>query len=1339
MRKGGLRGRLLASFLSLSLIPLCLLGALGYLTNRVNVLRDINEQLQIIAEEKQNSMYTRLSEFLRDLNMLIESEGTVLLMKNLTEAIRENKLQTASFVGSYEWEKLLHKHVDDLRAFRRNYGYHDILLLDLDGNVLYSIGREYGLGLNVMQADYGKTPLREAFKRTLASGESTISDIHRDVHSSGILTGYVTGMVLDATGDPVGIVAVQFPLIGFDKMIKTNPRLGKKGEVYLINSKRVMVSHSSRKLSEQPELIPVDSEGTKFWVDEHFEAGSKDVHETLQSYRSYRGEDVFGAHRTLRVGGLVLGVIAEMDASEAMRPVRLLGGQIAGTITLAILIVAIVAIFLARGISNPLRCAASFAKRIGMGDLSGRLEVDARGEIEELASALNNMTAELRERRTADQQRRRIDQQLGQLRDQMIHSKSLSEMLETTLAQLSQDCGATAGALYLQTGQGGLRLGANFATEGSVQAKDFIPEGTGLIGQVAKNGKSMIVSKSACAPRLVTSGLADVEVEEIRCEPVEVDGRLVAVLELLFVVPPIDTDLKLLRDFLPVLASGILIEQANMQTRELLEETCMQSEQLQKQQEDLQAANEELKENSEELLSQQEDLSASNTQLEEQHEQLEAERTLLRERNLELQRIRDQLEDKAQQLEESTRYKSEFLANMSHELRTPLNSILLLSRNLASNPDTNLSEDEVRAADIIARSGEGLLNMINQILDLSKIEARQVNIRAKSFSLKELKRNITDMFTDLAHSQGLTYEVTLAEDLPDKFLSDQIKIEQVLRNLISNAFKFTETGGIYVSFKARKRNEEGRAEIRFSVRDTGIGIPEDMKQKIFYAFQQVESGLTKNYSGTGLGLSISRNFVDLLGGHMAVESTIDEGSTFYFDLPELSEEGVFTQNDLDENIIGGPRIIGHQSQSQSKAPQPPEQPHPNRPFSGYEEPCEDDRDQIAPGDSVVLIVEDDALFASILRDSCREYGIRCLLAGTGEAGLELAQEQKPNAILLDMILPGISGETVLKRLKDSVDLRHIPVHILTGSNMLRQLESRGVLGVLKKPISKEDIHALLKRLEVFWQQKQKNLLIIAHDAVYRQRIRNIVGDQDVLSTEASSGQEAIELLRSKRFDCIVLDLELQDMGGVQFLRSMHDKLEHIPPVIVYNGSSYNQKELGMIEALSDSIIISDVKSEDRLIDETALFMHRVVADLPAQKKQVISSLYDPDQLLRGKSVLLVDDDMRNLFSLGKALRQHGMKVTQAEDGETALQKTVDERFDIILIDLMMPKMHGFETIQKIREQEAAAERALTPVIVVTAKTMPGDRRECLKVGANDYLAKPVDLERLCALMRIWLY
>ena len=697
------------------------------------------------------------------------------------------------------------------------------------------------------------------------------------------------------------------------------------------------------------------------------------------------------------------------------------------------------------------------------------------------------------------------------------------------------------------------------------------------------------------------------------------------------------------------------------------------------------------------------------------NEELEEQTQSLEEKNKEVKSSKNDIEQKTKQLEISSKYKSEFLANMSHELRTPLNSLLILSKDLSENRKKNLDTIQVESAEIIYKSGHDLLVLINEVLDLSKIEAGKMSINIERMSLKYFTEDLIRNFKHQAEEKGLELIAKLDTDLPEFIHTDSQRLSQILKNLISNAIKFTEKGSVSINI-----NKYTDCTLIISITDTGIGIQQDKQMSIFEAFQQAEGGTSRKYGGTGLGLSISRELAKLLGAEIKLSSKINEGSTFSLIIPlEIyPEEEPLPTNTLQESVLFN---LGNENRL---------------PYLNYPT-IEDDRNTITKDDKVVLIIEDDLIFASILLKQAHTKGFKCLSASSGEDGLLLAAKYKPLAIILDMGLPGINGHDVLFELKVNPSIRHIPVHVISANERSLNLIKEGAVEYLMKPISKKDLEEAFGKIEKFANRKMKNLLIIEDSENSRKAMRILIGNGDVKCLEAGTGKEALALYEQNDIDCIILDIGLPDISGFDLIHKLeHVKGHNIPPIIIYTGKELTKEENKELEKYSETIIIKGIKSEERLLDETALFLHRTVSNLPESKQAIIHNLYDKESVFHSKKILLVDDDMRNVFALSKILEDRGMGIIKAENGKVALKMLdIHPDIDMVLMDIMMPEMDGYEAMKRIRSQ---AKFQKMPVIALTAKAMKDDKQKCIDAGANDYIAKPIDVERMLSLMRVWL-
>ncbi len=771
----------------------------------------------------------------------------------------------------------------------------------------------------------------------------------------------------------------------------------------------------------------------------------------------------------------------------------------------------------------------------------------------------------------------------------------------------------------------------------------------------------------------------------------------------------------------------------------MLAETQQLNEELQVQQEELRAANEELEEQSNALREsqahmeeQQAELEQTNEQLAEQAEELARQRDQMDDKNQRLNEVQLMLEQRADELQRASRYKSEFLANMSHELRTPLNSSLILAKLLADNPDGNLSDDQVQFARSIYSAGNDLLTLINDILDISKVEAGKLEVHPELTILSRLVDGMKNLFLPLAMEKSLQFSVELADELPASLFTDRQRLEQILKNLLANAFKFTEKGS--VTLRVEPRDDDLLA---FAVRDTGIGIAPEQQAAIFEAFRQADGTTNRRYGGTGLGLSISRELANLLGGEIEVQSTPGAGSTFTLVVPQ----------NYSEAFVAEPVV-----QEPSRQPEPRQKPAPaaskapalqderellNRAAAAPQARLADDRDKFPFKERCVLVIEDEPQFARILHDLAHELQYSCLLSQNADDGFDTAVQYKPDAILLDMRLPDHSGLTVLERLKENSATRHIPVHVVSVEDRKEAALQMGAVGYAMKPTTREELKDVFGRLEAKLAQKVKRILLVEDDALQRESMSRLIEDVDIEITAVEFGAQALEQLRDTVFDCMIIDLKLPDMDGSELLERMaKEDICSFPPVIVYTGRNLTRDEEAALLKYSRSIIIKGARSPERLLDEVTLFLHKVESDMPPERQKMLKSARSREKAFEGRTILVVDDDVRNVFALTSALEQKGALVEIARNGLEAIDKLQhDAGIDLVLMDIMMPEMDGFTAMQEIRKD---ARFAKLPIIAVTAKAMKDDQDRCLRSGANDYLAKPIDLDRLFSLIRVWL-
>ncbi len=972
---------------------------------------------------------------------------------------------------------------------------------------------------------------------------------------------------------------------------------------------------------------------------------------------------------------------------------------------------------LADNLTNQVRAIAEVATAVTKGDLTRSIQVDASGEVAELKDNINTMIDNLRLTTDRNTEQDWLKTNLARFTSMLQGQRELSTVGRMLLSELAPLVNAQQGVLYQMEAEetGSLNLLSSYADSENGHP-ETIHIGEGLVGQCAADKRRMLIADLPGNTVQIRSGLFEAIPRNVIVLPVLFEDRVKAVIELASLNAFTPSHLAFLEQLTASIGIVLNSIEATMQTEGLLKQSQQLAVELQTQQKELQQTNEQLAQKAQ--------------QLAEQNAEVER-------KNQEIEQARGALEEKAKELALTSKYKSEFLANMSHELRTPLNSILVLGQQLADNPDNNLSGKQVEFARTIHGAGTDLLNLISDILDLSKIESGTVSVEAEEVFFGSLVEMVARPFRHEAESRKLAFEVETDPQLSRSMVTDSKRLQQVLKNLLSNAFKFTEHGTVRLSVSAVKSGWSRRhpilstaaSAVAFQVSDTGIGIPNDKQRIIFEAFQQASAGTSRKYGGTGLGLAISRELAGLLGGEIQLRSEPGQGSTFTLYLP-LIYVGPSTQ------VIAN---LAEKQQGEKQQIRPVALPIPsmavNEPDIG---PIEDDRGNLQEGDPILLIIEDDAHYAQMLCDLSRDKGFKVLVALRGVEGLALAREFRPTAISLDVILPDMLGWTVLNHLKQDPSTRHIPVQILTVDEDWLHGLSHGAFAFVTKPTTTEGLEAAITRIRQYASPRRKRLLVVEDDPAQQFSIEALLGHDDIEVFMVSTGAEALAAVKEGAFDCLVLDLRLPDMTGFDLL----EQLRNLPskndlPVVVYTGQDLTPEEDARLHMLARSVVVKDVESPERLLDETALFLHRVVADLPPEKQKMLDRLHRSDEALIGRKVLVVDDDVRNIFALSSVLERRGMIVLTAGTGREAIgiiESTPD--LSIALIDIMMPEMDGYETIQGIRQN---AQFRRLPIIALTAKAMKGDKEKCLEAGASDYLAKPVNTEQLLSALRMWLH
>ncbi len=967
---------------------------------------------------------------------------------------------------------------------------------------------------------------------------------------------------------------------------------------------------------------------------------------------------------------------------------------------------------LADNLTNQVRAIAEVATAVTQGDLTRSIQVEARGEVAELKDNINTMINNLRLTTERNTEEDWLKTNLARFTGMLQGQRDLTTVGKTLLSELAPLVNAHQAVIYQMETEDEAKLVllsayAGDTADGHLRRVDL---GEGLVGQCAIEKRRILIRDLVDSKVTIRSGLFEAVPRNVIVLPVLFEDRVKAVIELASLGIFTASHLAFLEQLTASIGIVLNSIEATMQTEGLLKQSQQLATELQTQQKELQQKNEQLAQKAQ--------------QLAEQNAEVER-------KNQEIEQARRELEGKAKELALTSKYKSEFLANMSHELRTPLNSILVLGQQLGDNPDGNLTGKQVEFARTIHGAGTDLLNLISDILDLSKIESGTVSVEAEEVFFASLLDMIGRPFRHEAENRTLDFELLTDPRLNKSLITDSKRLQQVLKNLLSNAFKFTEKGGVRLSVSVADKGWSGdhpilsraTAVIAFEVADTGIGIPQEKQRIIFEAFQQADAGTSRKYGGTGLGLAISRELAGLLGGEIQLRSAPNAGSTFTLYLPQ---------------VYSGPSAVPVKYSEGSGLANTPVELLKTALAELPVEKIPDDREDLEAEDAALLIVEDDPHYARILRDLSREKGFKVLLATRGAEALALAREFHPAAVSLDVFLPDMLGWTVLNHLKQDPATRHIPVQMLTLDEDKAHGLARGAFAFITKPITTEGLDAAITRIKEYAAPRRKRLLVVEDNPAEQLSIRELLGHADIDVAVATTGHEALAALQVEPYDCVVLDLRLPDMSGFEVLEQLRDIPELSDmPIVVFTGKELSSEEDARLHELARSVVVKGVESPERLLDETALFLHRVIADLPQQKQNMLDRLHRSDDALVGKKVLVVDDDVRNIFALSSVLERRGMSVLTAGTGKAAIE-TLEFVPDvsIVLMDIMMPEMDGYETMQVIRQN--ASFRRL-PIIALTAKAMKGDREKCLEAGASEYLAKPVNTEQLLSTLRMWLH
>ena len=1326
-----IRQRMLLFFLLTGIIPLVLTGYLGTKMAGAALTKKSLEQMEAIQSIRGDQIKEGLQERLRTLQFLSQYESLNNLFDSLKGRISLPGMTSLQDM-SPEAYRLLTVHSNQLLIdFLESYKYRDFFLIDGEsGQVLFTANRGKALGTSLIKGKYSDSGLARLWKRVMEEKDTILVDFSAFEADGNNQSAFMGTPLYSSDGRLKGLAALQIDTAFITELMDSRQGMGESGESYLLHWNRQDNTFAlrSRIFSMDLDIGYSPKENLVYWDDavKTGMAGGSGI------YADSIGNKVLATYNALNFRDLDWFLVSKIDLGEILQPLQRLVNNFLMTGGIIIILVILIALGIARNLTVPILQSKDFAWDIAHGELTEKLNfVNRKDELGELGESLNLMSRNLREIDWLKTGKEGLD-------DALRGEWELKDLCSRFISFFVKHLDARMGAMYMKQEDGDiLELTASYAFTDREGNFNRIPFGEGLVGQAALEKEPIYFTNLTEGTPPLNYGAAEKIPPYFLLAPLLYENRTLGV----FLIASLTPFSEIQRKFVSQNSGNAAILINTAKSRELINALLQNA---QEQQEELRVINEELesqtqalKESEEELQAQQEELRVTNEELEERTQALEEKTDSITHKNDALMKAQREIEKKARDLEIASKYKSEFLANMSHELRTPLNSILILSQLFSNNKDGNLTEKQIESAGAIYSSGSDLLKLINEILDLSKVEAGKIELTPENMPFEAIITDLKRVFQDTAEEKKIHFDIIKSPDIPETVYTDPHRLQQVLRNLLTNALKFTSPeGSVRLRIErpteetARKCQLETDRAVAFHVEDNGIGIPEDKQAAIFEAFQQADGSTSRKYGGTGLGLSISRELAKLLGGNLLLESEEEKGSTFSIIIPLTytppAEKDQPEQPELVKTEPAPSAVVQHV-------------PEPGNGLIPENSEIQDDRQALSPGDKSLLIIEDDPRFIRILKDLAREKGFKCLVAEDGETGLHFADYYKPKAIILDIGLPGIDGWTVMERLKDNPALRHIPVHFMSGSDDTMEALKMGAIGFLTKPVTLETLNGAFSKIEQLISRTVKKLLIVEDNAVQRESIRQLIADDDIQAESVGTGREAFEKLSSESWDCMVLDLGLEDMSGFELLEKIRkDEKSARIPVIIYTGRDLAREEDEQLRKYSNSIIIKGAKSPERLLDETALFLHRVESEMPLDKQNMLKKMHhNQDAVFRSKKILLVDDDMRNVFALSSILEEKEMEVLVAKNGlESLKQLEEEEDIQLVLMDIMMPEMDGYEAMRRIRKIPRYKK---LPIIALTAKAMKGDRSKCIESGASDYLAKPVETDKLLSMMKVWLY
>jgi len=1295
--KGVLSGHasvLLSWFLLLSLLPLSLISWTSYNDATKDLTLAAKSEMQTLANAESRYIENWFKYRITDLKVQARRSSSRVLLTTLVEDFSDSKLKLQDYTKSYRWLRQVDDIQDELLTLSWDLDYiYSISLIDLNGNVLYSTLKDDNLGLNIYDSTLAERPFSIGIDRSLNTGEAFFSDIERVKNK--VIVGNFSALILDEFGNKIGAMSVQIKMNDIFSIVEKNTEYSSSLAQYIVGEKGYLRSP----ISSEEEILSRRIENISDWFSEITSSnGTKGAGE-FTFYIGANTELVYGSMHLLNIPGNNWAIITEIDEKDLYKSANQLRQRSIIYALITTIIVIFMAIYQALRITQPLSALSKAMRNIENGYLDQTVENKSDHELGILIDGFNNMISKLQSSSLERESQLWMRGGLDKLNNLAMGDKDLAIQAEGIINFLCQLLKVNLGTFYVVEDKQ-IKLRGSYALKTGSAFQSEFEFGEGIVGQAALDGVTTTVSNIPLDYLSLHSSLGESQPNVILIIPIKWNEQVIALLEFASYCPLTKDQNEFLTLAEPIIATAILASISRDTTQYLLEASQAQSEELQSREEELQTSQRALEEQNQKLQTQEEELRTSNESLQDQTQKLVSLNELTEEKNRELQ-------IKSDELTKSNQYKSEFLANMSHELRTPLNSVLVLSKLLGNNKSQNLDNKQIEFANTIHSSGNDLLTLINDILDLAKIESGSIELDIGEIVLENFITELKYQFEPLAEEKGLSFSIEHA-NAPGKWHSDARKLGQIIKNLLSNAIKFTEQGNIALEISLTESNEthsiysgQQHSLLSISVKDEGIGIPTDMQESIFDAFKQADGATNRKYGGTGLGLSISRELALILGGELHVKSDLHEGSKFILTIP-----------------YDVPEVIEAKVNSSIEA-------------------ISDDREALNPDSRSILIIEDDPIFANILIDISKERGFQVLHSQDGQSGIQLAQTYLPSGIILDIGLPGIDGWQVLEALKNDLNTRHIPVHFISANDNIHDAEKLGAVGFISKPVNVDSIYEALSSIESIIDREVKTLMVLEKNTIHDKEIRSIIGDGDVNIISMCDSDSALTELANNHFDCIILGYGNPLNERIKFLdKLVHNESIKRIPIVVYSENELGQDEETLLIRYAKHLTIKSAITSDHLFRDTALFLHRVDSQLPFTIQRNVRMLHDNEITFAKKKVLIVDDDLRNVFALSAVLEEKKMDVSFAKNGLEALRKLEEiPDIDIVLMDIMMPKMDGYEATKKIRDQLAFQK---LPIIALTANAMKDDRRKCIEVGASDYITKPIDNEQLLSVMRVWL-